>query len=528
MARQIGDYVVERELGRGAFGVVYRAHRAGRPDAPVALKVVEGRGNTDRLMLEPAVLARLEHPCIVRLEDYFLKDGDLVLALEFIDGKDLKALLDEGETFTPDDVGELLVQVGSALAAAHAENVVHRDIKPANILVTRRPGGGRRYVLTDFGIGQLSEGIQVEKAAGGTYLFMAPEQLRGRPGPQADLWALGVVAYRLLTGRLPFPGPTLRELTAQILYGSPPPPSELCAGLEGRLETAVLHLLDRSLEERTPSAEQLLAELGRRGRPDELLVRKAERTARSGGRSLDEQLASGVRRRKVLLACCVAFTLLPLGLLSGTLLGGGLFLFVLAQRTGRWGHPRIWAAVLASLLLLAGHLVMRTVLAHHDLSAFQFLVLLPPLWGVAAFLVLGVGNVVVPVVAAALFVRLRRLQRERLLRDLMREGAGGSDRYLRALRQAVDGRFEDVGLHLKYAEALLARGRVAEAAVEAKLLLWQDPYHWGGNLLLANAYYALGLHDDCRAVCDAYLAVSGYCFELGELAELSARGRHED
>src|SRR5262249_24569597 len=158
----VGNYVIESELGRGAFGVVYRAHHRDRPDVPLALKVVKGQGDTDRLMLEPAVLSRLDHPCIVGLEDYFLQGSDLVLALEFIDGKDLKTLLDEGVTFSQADIRDLLLQVGSALAAAHARNIVHRDLKPANILVSRRPSGFH-FVLTDFGIGRVQEGIQTEK-----------------------------------------------------------------------------------------------------------------------------------------------------------------------------------------------------------------------------------------------------------------------------------------------------------------------------------------------------------------------------
>src|SRR5206468_3423166 len=160
-----------------------------------------------------------------------------------------------------------------ALVAAHAQQIVHRDIKPANILVDRTVGQ-LRFVLTDFGIGRRQEGVQAEKHAGGTYQFMAPEQLRGRPGPQSDLWALGVVAYRLLTGRMPFPGPSLGELTRQILYGAPPPPSEVCpTPVDPDLERAVLHLLDRSLQERTASARELLRELGHHGPPDSVLTR---------------------------------------------------------------------------------------------------------------------------------------------------------------------------------------------------------------------------------------------------------------
>jgi DNA-binding SARP family transcriptional activator len=103
------------------------------------------------------------------------------------------------------------------------------------------------------------------------------------------------------------------------------------------------------------------------------------------------------------------------------------------------------------------------------------------------------------------------------------ESGEDPDKYLATMQGFLDYRFEDVGFHLKYAEALLARGRVKEVAVEAKLLLEQDPYNFNGNLLLANAYYALGLYGDCAAVCDAYLAVAGYCFEFGELRQQCAR-----
>jgi serine/threonine-protein kinase len=214
------------------------------------------------MLLEPAVLSRLEHPNIVKLEDYFLKGDDLVLALEFIDGSDLKTLLEEGEHFSQADVREMLIQLGGALAAAHEQNILHRDIKPANVLV-QRTSDGWRFVLTDFGIGQVREGIQQRRQTGGTYLFMAPEQLRGRPAPQSDLWALGVIAYRMLTGRMPFPGPTFQELTNQILYGGVTPPSELAKEpIDPDLERAILRLLDKSLQERTSSAAELLRDLG--------------------------------------------------------------------------------------------------------------------------------------------------------------------------------------------------------------------------------------------------------------------------
>ena len=545
---RIGDYVIEGELGRGAFGVVYRAHSRRRPDSRVALKVIPGRADTDRLLLEPAVLSRLDHPCIVRLEDYFLRGSDLVLALEFVDGQDLSTLLDEAVQFGEADIRDLLLQIGSALAAAHSRNVIHRDLKPANILVARSEDGGHRFVLTDFGIGQVREGIQTEKHTGGTYLFMAPEQLRGRPGPQSDLWALGVVAYRLLTGKMPFPGPSLNELTRQILYASPTPPSEVCSvPVDPDLEQTILHLLDRSLQERTPSAEVLLHELGHRGSAESASTtvprRKVGTPARAGGRSLDRRLESGIAWRAVLLGVCVVFYLLPAGLLGGLLLLGGMALFYVGQRGGNWHKPRAVLLTLLSYLVLAVYVPLRYLpqMQLYDVSLARpaqqspqtqqeivnaLIRQVPPelltvLVTVAVIvgLILYVVYLFLPVIAGALFAGLRRLQRERLLRNLAREGDAGSDRYLEALRQALDSRFEDVGLHLKYAEALFARGRVKEAAVEARLLLRQDPFNFGGNLLLANAYYTLELFADCSELCDRYLQVSGYCFEFGELRE---------
>src|SRR5580658_9168181 len=124
VTKKIGPYEVERELGRGAFGVVYRAYHPDDPETPVALKVVETRGSIDRVMAEPALLARLDHPCINRVLDYFSEGKDrLAIALEFIGGGDLKTLIDEGDRFAATAVRELLVQLGSALVEAHAKGI---------------------------------------------------------------------------------------------------------------------------------------------------------------------------------------------------------------------------------------------------------------------------------------------------------------------------------------------------------------------------------------------------------------------
>jgi serine/threonine-protein kinase len=532
----IGSYEIERELGRGAFGAVYLAHHRDRPDWPVALKVVEARGgDPSQLLAEPALLAQVKHPCVVGVEDYFTAGGRLAIALEFVNGEDLKAVLDRGDTFTAEQVRTLLIQLGGALVAAHAQQIVHRDIKPANILVDRT-GGHLRFVLTDFGIGRRQEGVQAERHAGGTYHFMAPEQLRGRPGPQSDLWALGVVAYRLLTGRLPFPGRSLPELARQIQYETPPPPGEVRGEpLPSDLEAAVMKLLDKSLNERTASAEQLLTDLGYKG--DSTKVTQAPSGA--AGRQqepVQRRLARSVARNRRLLIACVLVYMLPTGVISGGLLLAGIALFFTAQSGDRGrGWRRVVGLIAAAFVVLAlsrawslwdwwdvslfgvgeqkDSLMGRLMTLAPKGSALEgTLTVLAPLLTVGYYLFL-------PVIGSAYYAELRRARRDQALWDAALAGHVGSDEFLATMRGMVDTRIEDVGFHLRYAEMLFARGDHRAAAVEARLLLVQDPYHFNGNLLLANAYAALGLWQDCLSVCDDYLQVTGYCFEFGELRQ---------
>jgi serine/threonine-protein kinase len=539
-AKRVGPYELEKELGRGAFGVVFRAHHRDRPEAPLAVKVVEGRGPVDRLLLEPALLAKLNNPCIVRLEDYFLQGDRLVLAMEYVPGDDLKTCAERGDSFGPAQVRELLVQMAAALETAHAHNVVHRDIKLGNILVDRS-GPRVRFVLTDFGIGRAAEGIQTQKHAGGTFAFMAPEQLRGRPCPQSDLWALGVVAYRLLTGKMPFTGQTLAALSSQIFYATPLPPSKCDAGsADAELEAIIYRLLEKSLSERTASASELLRELGYAGKADTVLSR-ARREAPAPRQPLDEAIRRKIVRYRVLIVALVVLYALTKGLGSGALLLAGLTLFYLAQERRHWTRRRrVWAGA-ASLALLAASTVLQS--SGHDLTSLQLaprlaaigpgafrgafgaLAAVALVFVTLALALLRVLGILLPPLAAWYYSALRRQQRARAMRRAALEGGDDPNRYLATMQGFLDYRFEDVGFHLKYAEALLARGRLKEVAVEAQILLMQDPYNFNGNLLLANAYYALGLHDDCAAVCDAYLAVAGHCFEFGELRQQCARRR---
>jgi Protein kinase domain len=532
----IPGYELDRELGRGAYGVVYAGRKSDRPETPLAIKTIEGHGDLDRLMVEPALLARVKHPGVVGLEDYFVHDGKLVVALEFIPGGDLKTRLDRGEVFAPEQVLDFLVQIGSALAEAHSRQIVHRDLKPSNVLLDSS-GGRTRYVLADFGIGRTAERVQVEKDIGGTYLYMAPEQLRGRAGPQSDLWAVGVVAYQMLTGKVPFPGPTVAELAKQIQYTDPPPPSAVTdRPLPGPLEEAVVGLLRKSLSERTASAGDLLSQLGVR----------ADVTSTSGplpesagkARPIAAKLQRAARRATIVLVVTILLWLAMNAILSGALFLLALWVFYYAQ--GRVRHlGRRAALTFASFVLLSPRLLASFVPEVNEVLTFglkaetanqRYLELIRDWFGSAAamvFMVLIVAlaglSILVPVVASAAYANLRRARREQALLEAALAGQTGSDAFLTLMRDMLDTRFEDVGFHLRYAELLYARGDCRAAAVEARLITVQDPYHFDANLLLANAYHALGLYDDCREVCDEYLAVTGYSFEFQELRELCDR-----
>ncbi|HJZ90419.1 MAG TPA: serine/threonine-protein kinase [Gemmataceae bacterium] len=539
----IPGYELDRELGRGAYGIVYAGRRADDPETPLAIKTIEGHGDLDRLMVEPALLARIKHPGVVGLEDYFVHDGKLVVALEFIPGGDLKPKLDRGEVFTPEQVLDFLVQIGSALAEAHSRQIVHRDLKPSNVLLDTS-GGSTRYVLADFGIGRTAERVQVEKNIGGTYLYMAPEQLRGRAGPQSDLWAVGVVAYQMLTGKVPFPGPSVEELAKQIQYTDPPPPSVLIARpLPDRLEEAVLGLLRKSLSERTASAAELLSQLGVRTDVKSPISPTGVRTeAARKALPIAAKLERAARRAIVMLVLTVLVWLAMNAVLIGALFLVALWVFYYAQ--GRVQHRgRRVALTLAAFVLLSPRLLASFVPAVNEVLTFglkaetanqRSLELIRDWFGPAAamvFTVLIVAlaglSILVPVVASAAYANLRRARREQALLEAALAGQTGSDAFLKLMRDMLDTRFEDVGFHLRYAELLYARGDCRAAAVEARLITVQDPYHFDANLLLANAYHALGLHDECRQVCDDYLAVTGYGFEFQELRELcgSAEGR---
>ena len=269
----IGKYEIIEEIGRGGFAVVYRAHDT-KMEREVALKVITG-GFTEeaafvaRFRQEARTAANLRHPNIVPVYDFGEVDGALYLAMALIgEGRTLRDLLEAEAPLELTHALAILAPLAAALDNLHGQDppLTHRDLKPANVLLdgdTARPW----VVLTDFGLVRSMRASTELTQSGsilGTPAYMAPEQADsarwGEVTPRADLYALGVVAYEMLTGRAPFAGETPTVIHAHI-YEAPPPPQEVLPALGDDLSAVLLRALRKPPAERYPSAGAFVAAL---------------------------------------------------------------------------------------------------------------------------------------------------------------------------------------------------------------------------------------------------------------------------
>ncbi|MBA2303681.1 MAG: protein kinase [Acidobacteria bacterium] len=264
-------YRVEQLLGRGGMGAVYRA-RDVRLDRLVALKVVRADllGDTEarqRFRREAQIVAGLQHPSIVSVFDYgTFPDGGAFLVMELVRGEDLRRVLLREGWLEPERALRILMAVCGAIEAAHREGVLHRDLKPENILL---PGGAIDAKVLDFGVAKVVRDDRTEHetvaadaptlvtAAGmivGTPAYMAPEQLHGvAPDARCDIFSLGVVAFEMLTGELPFGRGSLAEIVLAHARGVPvfPPLRPLPRGIEHAIRAA----LDTDPDKRPPTVQ---------------------------------------------------------------------------------------------------------------------------------------------------------------------------------------------------------------------------------------------------------------------------------
>lgn len=255
----LGPYVLDERLGAGGMGTVYRArHR--RLNRPRAVKVLstqlaEHPSFVARFEREARLAAGLEHPNIVRVYDVGEQHDDYYIAMELLDGCTLRRVLREDWPISVDRALRLLRQLADALDFAHLQGVVHRDVKPDNAIVD----ADDHLTLVDFGIARAADGTSLtQHGVMGTVEYMAPEVILEEPagpyGQSGDLYALGVTAYELLTGRMPFTGTISARIIHDQLYTPPPPPRSLNPRLPVDAERVMLQQLSKDPAERYETA----------------------------------------------------------------------------------------------------------------------------------------------------------------------------------------------------------------------------------------------------------------------------------
>jgi serine/threonine-protein kinase len=262
----VGRYSLERELGRGGMGIVYLAREV-RLDRPVALKLLPTNLAVlptlrERFLREARTAAKLSHPNIVPI---FAVDeiGEFVFfAMAYIEGETLGQRIRRRGPLSSSDAARILREIAWALAYAHAQGVVHRDIKPDNILLEEASG---RALVTDFGIAHVREepGSASTGEVVGTAEYMSPEQASGEAvDERSDMYSLGVLGYYLLTGSVPFEGPSVSTVLAKHITQPAPPLGSVAPEAPGRLTRAIDRCLVKEPASRFANGEELAEALG--------------------------------------------------------------------------------------------------------------------------------------------------------------------------------------------------------------------------------------------------------------------------
>ena len=266
LGRQIGKFAIEEKLGEGGMGAVYKA-RDTTLDRMVALKLIRPELLTapdavQRFQREARVTGKFQHPNVVQIHEVGeTPDGLRFMALEFVDGGELRSVLRRDGALPPHRALRLIIQVLAALGEAHRAGIVHRDLKPQNIMV----GPGDKVKLLDFGIARpQQEGatLTLHGQIVGTVAYMSPEQVVGaRLDGRSDLYAAGVVLFQMLTGRLPFAG--AKPIDVMEAHRDQPPPRlrSIRPDLPEVLEPVIARALEKEPEQRWQTAEEMITAL---------------------------------------------------------------------------------------------------------------------------------------------------------------------------------------------------------------------------------------------------------------------------
>jgi tRNA A-37 threonylcarbamoyl transferase component Bud32/CheY-like chemotaxis protein len=262
IGKVIAGYRIEERIGRGGMGVVYRAeHLNLRRRAAIKIiapDLAESEGFRERFTREARIAAALQHPNIVTVYDAGEVDGLLYLAMQYIEGFDLAAMLRKEGRLRPYRAVDVCRQVAAALDAAHALGLIHRDVKPANVLIE-----GRTAFLTDFGLTKRLDGTHTELTRAGdvvgTIHYVAPEQIEGNPvTARSDVYSLGCLLYHCLTGKVPFERDTDVAVIYAHLSEEPPKLTAVRPELASGLDAVIAKALDKSPDRRFKSCADLI------------------------------------------------------------------------------------------------------------------------------------------------------------------------------------------------------------------------------------------------------------------------------
>ena len=260
----VGRYRIEKEIGRGAMGVVYLAHdpTVRRPVAvkvyqlPQGLAAHEEEELRERFLREAQAAGALSHPAIVTVYDAGQTEDSGVpyIAMEYVSGDSLRDLLEREGRLSVSRAVRIAGDLAEALGAAHAQGVIHRDVKPANVLV-RQPDGAVK--IADFGIARLASSELTRSGLTlGSPAYMSPEQVRGRPvDGRGDLFSLAVILYQMICGRRPFAGEDLSALAYAVAHETPAPIGRQVPGLPGALDRFFERALAKDPGARYPSGD---------------------------------------------------------------------------------------------------------------------------------------------------------------------------------------------------------------------------------------------------------------------------------